>query len=234
MATATETSSLQVQPREVEGSRAARRLRRAGNVPGVLYGGTTDPVAFAIDARTLRNTLAHSHAVLDLSIEGGESTPVVIKEIVRHPVSGEIVHLDLLRVRMDVKIQATVLVDLVGVELAPGVREGGVLEQVTREVTIEALPGDIPDSIQHDASALEVGATLYVSELTAPDGVTLIDDPESVVASITAPRLQIEDENEIERETEVIGEGAVEGAEAEEAAATGEAPTDPVDEAPGE
>jgi large subunit ribosomal protein L25 len=234
MATATETSSLQVQPREVEGSRAARRLRRAGNVPGVLYGGGTDPVPFAIDARTLRNTLAHSHAVLELSVEGGESTPVVVKELVRHPVSGEIVHLDLLRVRMDVKIQSTVVVDLVGVEQAPGVREGGVLEQVTREVAIEALPGDIPDTIQHDASTLEVGATLYLSELAAPSGVSLLDDPETVVATITAPRLQIEDENEIEQETEVIGEGAAEGEEAEGGEESGEAAEGEAAEASGE
>jgi len=223
MATTTETSSLKVERREPEGSRAARRLRRAGNVPGVLYGGGEEALAFQVDARLLRHTLAHSHAVLQLGVGGAKDTPVVIKEIARHPVSGEIVHIDLLRVRMDEKIHATVLVDLVGAELAPGVKEGGVLEQVTREVTIEALPGDIPDSIQHDASALESGATLTLSELTAPRGVVFVDDPETVVASITAPRLQIEDETEIEQETELVGEAAAEGeAEAEESAPEGE------------
>lgn len=222
MATTTETSSLTVQRRDPAGSRAARRLRRAGNVPGVLYGGSQDPVAFQVDARTLRNTLAHSHAVLELGVEGAGSTPVVIKELVRHPVSGEIVHIDLLRVRMDQKIQASVIVDLLGAELAPGVKEGGVLEQVSREVTIEALPGDIPDTIQHDVSGLEAGGTLFLSELTPPRGVTFVDDPETVVASITATRLQLEDENEIEQEVEVIGEAAAEEGEASAEDAAGE------------
>jgi large subunit ribosomal protein L25 len=221
MATTTETSSLKVQTREPEGSRAARRLRRAGNVPGVLYGGGEDPVAFQVDARILRNTLAHSHAVLQLGVGQAKDTPVVIKEINRHPVSGDIMHIDLLRVRMDEKINATVLVDLVGAEAAPGVKEGGVLEQVSREVTIEALPGDIPDSIPHDVSSLESGATLYLSELTAPKGVTFVDDPETVVASITAPRLQLESDTEIEQETELVGEG--EAAGEAEAEAEGEA-----------
>jgi large subunit ribosomal protein L25 len=226
MATTTETSSLTVERRAAEGSRAARRLRRSGSVPGVVYGGGEDPVAFSVDARILRNTLAHAGHILELTLGEAGSSPVLVKEIVRHPVSGEIQHVDLLRVHMDQKIQATVLVDLVGADNAPGVREGGVLEQVTREVTIEALPGDIPDSIQHDVSGLEVGATLTLSELTAPQGVVFVDDPEGVVASITAPRLQVEDETEIEQETEIVGEGgeAAEG-EAEEAgeAAEGEA-----------
>jgi large subunit ribosomal protein L25 len=204
----TSSTSLKVAGREPEGSRAARRLRRSGSVPGVLYGGGDAPVSFAVGALLLRNTLAHAGAVLELQIDDARPTPVVVKEVVRHPVNGEIQHLDLLRVRMDEKIQATVVVDLVGVESAPGVIEGGVLEQVTREVTIEALPGDIPDSLQHDASALESGGTLTLAELTAPQGITFVDDPETVIASITATRLQLEDDNEIEQETEVIGEGA--------------------------
>lgn len=215
MATTSDTSSLTVEPREVEGSRAARRLRRTGNVPGVIYGGGADPVAFFVDARILRNTLAHAGHVLELTVGSDAASPVLVKEIIRHPVSGEIQHLDLLRVRMDQKIQATVLVDLVGAERAPGIIEGGVLEQGSREITIEALPGDIPDSIQHDVSGLEMGATLHLSEITPPSGVVIVDDPESVVASITAPRLVLETETEIETETELVGEG--------EAAAEGEA-----------
>jgi large subunit ribosomal protein L25 len=119
---------------------------------------------------------------------------------------------------MDTKIQATVVVDLLGVDDAPGVREGGVLEQVTREITIEALPGDIPDAVQHDVSSLESGGTLTLAELTPPPKVTFVDDPETVVASITATRLQLEDVNEIEQETEVIGEGATAAEEAPESA----------------
>ncbi len=230
MATTSDTSSLTVELRQAEGSRAARRLRRTGNVPGVIYGGGEDPVAFSVDARVLRNTLAHAGHVLELTVGSDAASPVLVKEIVRHPVSGAIQHLDLLRVRMDEKIQATVLIDLVGAGSAPGVIEGGVLEQGFREVTIEALPGDIPDSIQHDVSGLEIGATLLLSEITAPPGVVIVDDPEAVVASITAPRLVLETETEIETETEVVGEGgetAAGEAQAEgEAGAEGESSAD--------
>ena len=201
--------------REPSGSRAVRRLRRAGNVPGVIYGGGEDPVSFSIEARALRNALAHAGAVLDLSVDGEKSSPVVLKELVRHPVNGETMHVDLLRVRLDQAIQSTVVLELLGAETAPGVIEGGVLEQVAREVTVEALPGDIPDTLSHDVSDLEVAATLLLGSISAPRGVTIVGDPETVVATITAPRLQVESDTEIEEETGVVGE---DGAAAEETA----------------
>lgn len=222
MAATSHTTSLPVASREVAGSRAARRLRRSGYVPGVIYGGSDEPVAFQVGALLLRNTLAHAGAVIELSLDEATASPVVIKEIVRHPVSGDIQHVDLLRVRMDETINTSVLIDLVGAESAPGVIEGGVLEQVLREVAIEALPGDIPDSIQHDVSTLEVAGTLTLAELRAPSGVTFLDDLESVVATITAPRLQTESETEIETETGLVGE---EGAEADAAAQASEGET---------
>ena len=203
----TETTALNVAPREPAGSRATRRLRREGQVPGIVYGGGEDPVAFSVDARELRNALAHAGAVLDLSVGGASATPVLLKEIVRHPVSGHTMHVDLLRVRLDQAIQATVVLELTGAEDAPGVKEGGVLEQVTRELTIEALPTDIPDSIQHDVSAMEINDTLTLAAISAPSGVTLVDEPETTIATVTPPRLQVEDETEIEAETEVVGEG---------------------------
>ena len=213
MATA-QTTALAVKGRE------SRRLRRAGNVPGILYGGGEEPVAFQVNARLLRNTLAHAGAVLELSVDGAGGTPVVIKELTRHPVSGETIHIDLLRVRLDQPIGATVVLDLLGAEDAPGVKEGGVLEQVTRELSIEALPGDIPDSIQLDVSGVQIGDTITLESVTPPRGVTLTDDPETVVATVTPPRLQLEAEEEIEEETELVAEGeAAEAGAAEEPAA---------------
>ncbi len=206
MATA-QTTALAVERREPAGSRAARRLRRDGSVPGVLYGGGEDPVAFQVDARLLRTALAHAGAVLELSIGGDAATPVVVKEISRHPVTGHTVHIDMLRVRLDVAISATVVLDLVGSEDSPGVKEGGVLEQVTRELTIEALPTDIPDVIPHDVSTLQIGDTLTLEAVTPPRGVTLLDDPETVIATLSAPRLQLEVEPGIEEETELVAEG---------------------------
>ena len=104
--------------------------------------------------------LQSAGAVLDLAIGDGQASPVVVKDLVRHPITGDTVHLDLLRVRLDVKIQATVVLELTGAEDSPGVRDGGVLEQITRELTIEALPTDIPDSLTHDVSAMQINDTL--------------------------------------------------------------------------
>jgi large subunit ribosomal protein L25 len=212
-----QSTALPVERREVAGSRAVRRLRRAGNVPGIVYGGGEDPVAFQVDARELRHALQHAGAVLELSIDGSDSTPVVVKELTRHPVTGETVHIDMLRVRLDQAISATVVLDLVGGENAPGVKEGGVLEQITRELTIEALPGDIPDAIHHDVSELQIGDTVTLEALTPPQGVTLTDDPETVVATLSPPKLQAEAEEEIEEETELVADGAA-GEQGEEAA----------------
>ena len=216
----TESTSLKVTPRDPSGSRAARRLRRDGNVLGVVYGGGEDAVAFQVQARELRLALAHAGAVLDLSFDGAAASPVVVKELDRHPVSGETLHLDLLRVRLDRKIQATVVVELVGAEDAPGTKEGGVLEQITRELTIEALPNDIPDTIEHDVSAMVIGDTLTLDALRPPANVELVDDPETVIASLTPPRLQVEADEEIEEETEVVGEGGA--ADATDAEAGGD------------
>ncbi len=203
-----QATALAATTRTPEGSRATRRLRREGRVPGIVYGGGQEPLPFAVDSRELRLALAQGGAVVDLQLDGGTGTPVVLKELVRHPVSGETVHVDLLRVRLDVAIEADVTIELVGGDDAPGVKEGGVLEQPTREVTIEALPTEIPDSIQLDVSALAIGDSVTLADIDLPSGVRLIDDPETLVATVSAPRLQVEEEPEIEAETEVVGEAA--------------------------
>jgi large subunit ribosomal protein L25 len=209
----TDSTMLELTARDPEGSRSARRMRRDGLVPGVIYGGGEDPQHFAVDARILRNKLAHAAQVIEVAI-GGASTNVLIKDVQRHPVRGEAIHVDLLRVRMDQAINATVPIEFFGAEEAPGVVEGGIFNQELREVSIEALPGDIPDSIQYDVSGLEMNATVSLEVLVAPQGVTLLDDPETVIATITPPTLEPVEE-EIETETEVVGEEGVEGAEAE-------------------
>jgi large subunit ribosomal protein L25 len=209
---ASTATKLNVTSRTAEGSRAARRRRREGRVLGVLYGGGQDPVGFDADARELRHALAGSGAVLDLSVDGGKATPVVLKEAQRHPVRGETIHVDLLRVRLDEEITAIVPLELLGSDDAPGVKEGGVLEQITRELNVQALPTAIPESIVHEVGEMQIGDTILLSAITAPEGVTLTDDPEeTVVATLSPPKLQAEVEEEIESETEVVGEGAEEG-----------------------
>ena len=212
---ASDTTSLALTARTPEGSRSARRLRRQGLVPGVLYGGEGAPEHFAVDARVLRNTLAHSGAILEVSVDGGKGVPVLVKDLQRHPVRGDALHVDLLRVNMAEVIQTTVTLELTGADEAPGVTEGGVLSQETRELTIEALPGDIPDVITHDVSGMEMNATVTLSAVTAPSGVALLDDPdETVIATITPPTAEPVEE-EIETETEVVGDAAVDSPEAQ-------------------
>jgi len=223
MAASTDTSTtLDLNSRAAEGSRSARRLRRTGQVPGIIYGGEGGPQLFAVDARILRNTLARSGAILQVALDGGATAPVLVKDVQRHPVRGEAVHVDLLRVDMKVSIHTTVTLELLGAEDAPGVVEGGVLSQGVVEINIEALPGDIPDSLQFDVSKLEINETATLSQLTPPEGVTLLDDPdETVLATITPPTKEPEPE-EIETETGLVGEGA-EGEGEDAASAEGEA-----------
>jgi large subunit ribosomal protein L25 len=210
---ATATTKLDVASRDPDGSRSARRLRRTGRIPGVLYGGGSDPVSFSVDARELRLALAGSGAVVDLSIDGAKATPVVLKEAQRDPVRGETTHVDLLRVRLDKPIHAIIPLELTGGDSTPGVKEGGILEQLTRELNIEALPTSIPESIVHELGELNIGDTLALDAITVPEGVTLLDDLATTVASISAPRLQTE-ETELESETELVGESEGESAEA--------------------
>jgi large subunit ribosomal protein L25 len=220
-ATTDTTSRLDLTSRSADGSRSARRLRRTGKVPGIIYGGDGGPQLFAVDGRILRNTLARSGAILEVAIDGDEPSPVLVKDIQRHPVKGHAMHVDFLRVNMNVAIQTHVTLELFGADEAPGVVEGGVLSQGVVELNIEALPGDIPDSLRFDVSGLEMNATATLSQLTPPAGVTLLDDPdETVLATITPPSREPEPE-EIETETGLVGEDE-EAAEAAEAQAAGD------------
>lgn len=215
---------IDVRPRTGRGSGDARRLRRDGFVPGVLYG-RGEPAAFVVAERELRRVLtgpAGLHAILDVELDGGKTQPAILKEYQQDPVKGRLLHIDLQEVRLDQPITASVAVTLLGGEDAPGVREGGVLSQVAREVTVEALPMEIPEHIDVDVSAMEIGGTLRLAELSAPEGVTFLDDPEeTVVATITAPTRAIEDEEAEAAAAEAAeaAEGLEEGEEAPEGAA---------------
>ncbi len=213
------------------GSRAARRLRRSGRVPGVVYGGGKDPIAFDVDGLQLRYALTHGSAVIDLSLDDGRTTPVILKEEHRHPVNGTTLHVDLLRVRLDQPIHAVVALELIGAEDAPGVKVGGVLEQVLHELNVEALPAAIPDAIRHDVSTLELHATVTLESVSAPEGVALLDGAETVIATVVAPSAP-EEATGPEQETELVGEERAEAGE-EGAAAGGEQAQEPASEASG-
>jgi len=213
-----ERTLLTLGPREERGSRANRRLRREGLVPGVIYGTGADCISFKVDSRLLRGVLAEGHALFDVEIDGSERQPVIVKDQHRDPVRGSVLHIDLLKVRLDEKIQSMVALEIEGVEDAPGVREGGVLEHVTRELNVSALPTDIPDRIVADVSGLGIAETMVLSAIEAPAGVEFLDDlEETVVATVTAPT-EIEEPEALEEEVAEVG---AEGETAEEAAAEG-------------
>ncbi|MDQ4049331.1 MAG: 50S ribosomal protein L25 [Actinomycetota bacterium] len=215
-----ERPSLSVEERPERGSREARRLRRAGFVPGVLYGGThEETVTFKVGSRELRQVLVDGSALIDVKIGAEKAVPAILKEQQLHPVRGEVMHVDFLEVRLDEKIHATVAVELEGIDDAPGVKEGGVLEHVTRELAIEALPTDIPERILVDVSAMDIGATLTLSEVSKEKGVEFLDDPEETTIATVVPPTEV-GESEIAEETELVGDEA----QPDEAAAEGGAP----------
>ena len=211
-----DTETLDVSARSDHGSRSMRRLRRAGRVPGVIYGGDAEPVSFDADARIMRNILNRAGALLQVSVDGGEAQPVLIKDVQHHPLRGDIVHADLVRVDMMVAIQAPIPVELIGADDAPGVTEGGVLSQEARELTVEALPAEMPEVLTFDVSKLQMNETATLASLGAPAGVTIIDDPEETVIATVTPPTQEPTEEQIETETAVVGEeGEVEASKAQ-------------------
>ena len=228
--------TLDVEDRTERGTCAAKRLRREGYVPGVVYGGKDgESTSFKVNWRDLRQVLAGS-ALIDLKV-GGKTRPVIVKDQQQHPVRDELLHIDLLEVRLDEKIQTQVSVHLEGAEEAPGIKEGGVLEHVTHQLNIEALPTDIPEAIVVDVSGLEIAATMHLSEISPPQGVTFLDDPEETILATVVVPTEVE-EPEIEEETELVGEeGEVvegeEAAEGEEGAAPAEGEAAPSEEAEG-
>jgi large subunit ribosomal protein L25 len=202
---------LEVTERDGRGSRDARRLRKRGLVPGVLYGRGKKPHAICVSSHTLRSALTGDHglhAILDVVLEGQKTVhPAILKDYQQDAVRGFVTHIDLLEVRLDQPIQAQVVVELVGGDESPGVKSGGVLSQVSREVNVEALPMEIPEHLELDVSAMEIGDTLRLSELKMPEGVTLVDDPEEIVIATVTQPTRVE-EPEVEEE-------AAEGEEAE-------------------
>jgi large subunit ribosomal protein L25 len=228
-----ERTTLTVQARDNLGSRNTRRLRKHGFVPGVLYG-RGEPVPISIEERELRRALtgaAGLHSILDVQIDGRSSTHAsILKDYQVDKVRGGVIHVDLQEVRLDQTIIASVSVHLVGGEDAPGVREGGVLSQPLREIQVEALPLEIPEHIDLDVSHMATGDTLRIGDISVPDGVTLLDDPETVVATVTAPTREVVVEEEL-AEGEPEGEEVPEGEAAEGGA---EAPAEPEADAAGD
>ena len=218
-----ERIKLEARERETVGSTAAAKLRREGLIPGVIYGRGKKSHAIAIPERDLRAVLGGPHgrhAILDVTLSGQKTSHAsVLKDFQVDPIRGKITHFDLHEVRLDRPITAQVAVELVGE--SPGVKAGGVLSALVREVNVEALPLEIPDRIELEISGAEIGDTLRIADLVAPDGAKLLDDPETVIVTVAAPRIEVEEVPEEEELAE--GEEVPEGEEPA-AGAEGEAP----------
>ena len=219
-----ERVKLQVKSREGRGSAASRRLRAEGFVPGVLYGDGNTAHPFAVAERELRRVLTGEHglhAILDVVLEGQQKAHhAVLKDYQLDPTRARLLHIDLHEVRLDRAIQAQVVVELVGE--SEGVKEGGVLSQVNRELVVEALPMEVPDRLELDVSPMVIGDSLRVSDLRVPEGVKILTDPEAVLATVTPPT-KVELPEEVvaaeEEEAEELAEGEVPPEERPEGAA---------------
>ena len=215
-----ERVKLVVRNRSILGSAESRRLRRQGLIPGVLYGKDA-PVAISIPERDLRTALTGAgglNAVLDVVVEGGSAHASVLKEYQLDKVRGTVTHVDLQEVRLDQPIHATVPLHLTGESV--GAKEGGVLNQVLTELNVEALPMEVPASVDFDVSELHLGESAHLSQVALPDGVTLLDDGDTIFVAVTQPTREVEPEPEEGAEGEEGVEG--EAAEGEEPTAEGE------------
>jgi large subunit ribosomal protein L25 len=199
-----------VHKRDVTGSRASKRMRKEGLIPGVIYGHGKDAVLIAVEPHVLRdalNTEAGTHAVLNVTFEGQKrGHKAIVKEMTLDRVKHNVIHLDLQEIRLDEVIESTVAVHFEGE--SRGVKAGGMLEEAVREVSVKGVVTAIPEHLVMDITDLEVNGTLKVSDLQVPEGIEVLDDPDEVLCSVLPPR-------KVEVEEGAEGEEAVEAAAAE-------------------
>lgn len=210
--------TLRAEPRTESGSRPARRLRREGLIPAVVYGSDLDTIPVKVAARDLFSVLhteAGLNALINLELDGGDTLLTVAREIQRHPVRGDITHLDFINIALDVAIEAEVGVEYVGVPAS--VQEGeGFVETIESSVLVSALPMEVPSGIQVDIGHLEIGDTLLVSDLPQIEGVEYLDDSERPLVTVIIPRIEEEPEPEVDELEEMLEEGELpEGEEGE-------------------
>lgn len=201
---------LEAQKREAAGKGAARGMRRAGHIPGVLYGRKNEVIPIQINARGFQDFLQNygENAFINLEIVDHGTESVMVKEIQRDPVSNQLLHTDLLRISMDEPITSAATIVLVG--SAPGIQEGGILEFPHRQLTLHCLPALLPEEIEVDISELEIDDRLSVEDISLPEEIEILDDPHTRIVAVVPPRVEEEPtaDEEIEGEEEVVDEDA--------------------------
>ena len=204
-----EAQQISVKKRSLEGTSASRRMRRAGSLPGIVYGIDSNPLSVELETHVVEQVL-HHHAsetiLVDIDLEGGGAVSVLIKDVQHHPVSGALVHVDLQRVAANQTLQVEVSLELEGEP--EGVKVGGLLDHVMHTILVECLPGDLPEMVNVDVSELEIGSSIHVSDLKLGSKITVLSDADAVVAGVSPPRVvQEEDEDgDAAAEPEVITE----------------------------
>ena len=217
--------SLRAETGRTTGSRESRRIRRTGQVPAVVYGTGMESLSVSVNALELQKVLhteAGANALINLEIEGGDTVLTMARAIQRHPFRSEYRHIDFVTVSLDETVTAEVAIDFVGTPV--GVLEGGVFSPRRTSVQIEVLITSIPSSIELDVSEIEIGGSLRIADMAEIEGVTYLEDPDSVVMSVTVPAAEVEEEPELdEEELELLeGEEAPEGEGDEDAEAQAE------------
>jgi len=217
MATAIETNVLEAHPRESGNKNMARRVRMGGKIPGVLYGAGKNSLSVSVDPRQVTrilNSKTGHNTIFDLALNGGEQTKAMIVDWQYEPIKGKLLHIDLKRIAMDKALKVSVPIFLRG-EAAGVKQEGGILEQMLREVEVECLPADIPSHVDADVSELVFGKTLRVSDLSLGEKVKVLTDPHQPVAHVTtvkeevvaAPEAVAAEAGAVPAEPEVIKKG---------------------------
>ncbi len=200
------TVELNVAVRHKTGKEIARKLRNQGLIPAIIYGPGSEPVPLAVKANELKKILYRyrgEQILFNLTLEDNGSTTqkmALVKELQYHPVTDEILHVDFYEISMEREVEVEVPIELVG--KAKGVEAGGHLQQLLHTMTVACLPGAIPDKIQVDVSGLEVGDVLHVRDLTPPEGVRYLDNPDEPVVTILAPEEAEEVAEEVAEEAE--------------------------------
>jgi len=192
--------------REGKGKGVARKLRTSGFIPGILYGAGHEPCSIRIEKKSAENIIRklESHNVMaDLMLKEGKGKPEAIKTLVKDiqmdAIKGDVLHMDFYRIRMDQQVRMGVAVHLIG--LAPGVEQGGILDQEIRELQVQALPDKIPSKIEVDVSALVIGSSLTVKDIILPEGVSTVEEAERIVVAVLAPKAEKVEEEAAEAET---------------------------------
>ena len=215
-----EQITLAARIRTEQGKGAARKIRRDNRIPAIFYGPNQEPLMLAVNESDLREILRHSageNAILGLQIEsdkGSETRTVMLKELQTDPILDTVYHADFYEISMDQVLTIDIPIHLVGTPV--GVTDGGILQQVKREVSVSGLPGKLVDVLEANVSELEIGDSLHLNAIVIPEGITLNEEETLTIAVVAAPTVVEEPEEEVEEE-----EGLEEGAEAEGEAEAG-------------